>query len=76
MSSTSSLLTFMLCGVGDDEKSGSEDNHNEDDHVTEVENVNENENKTDRNDHSVIEENRKGEDLSAKRKFKSKFNTK
>ncbi|GJS91308.1 hypothetical protein Tco_0773944 [Tanacetum coccineum] len=60
----------------EDEKSGSEDNHNEDDHVTEVENVNENENKTDGNDYSVIEENRKGDDLSARKKFRSKFNTK
>ncbi|GJT49934.1 hypothetical protein Tco_0976091 [Tanacetum coccineum] len=50
---------------------GKEDeNHNEDDCVTEVENVNENENKTDGNDHSVTEENRKGDDLSARRKFR------
>ncbi|GJZ18331.1 uncharacterized mitochondrial protein-like protein [Tanacetum coccineum] len=54
----------------EDEKSGSEDNHNEDDRVTEVENVNENENKTDGNDHSVTEENRKGDDLSARKKFR------
>ncbi|GJW80832.1 zinc finger, CCHC-type containing protein [Tanacetum coccineum] len=46
----------------DNEKSESEDNHNEDDHVKEVDNVNENENKSDRNDQSVREENRKGDD--------------
>nr|GEV37039.1 reverse transcriptase domain-containing protein [Tanacetum cinerariifolium] len=51
----------------------SEDNHNEDDRVMEMDNVNENENKTDGNDHSVTEENRKGDDLSARRKFRSKF---
>ncbi|GKD47090.1 hypothetical protein Tco_1271735 [Tanacetum coccineum] len=55
----------------EDEKSGSEDNHNEDDRVMGVKNVNENENKTDGNDHSVTEENRKRDDLSVRRKFKS-----
>nr|GFC66037.1 hypothetical protein [Tanacetum cinerariifolium] len=55
----------------EDENSGSEDNHKKDDCVTEVENVNENENKTDGNDHNVIEENRKGDGLSARRKFRN-----
>nr|GEW85780.1 dentin sialophosphoprotein-like isoform X1 [Tanacetum cinerariifolium] len=47
------------------EKSESEDNHNEDDHVKEVDNVNENENKSDGNDQSVRGENRKGDDASS-----------
>nr|GEU62411.1 hypothetical protein [Tanacetum cinerariifolium] len=55
----------------EDEKSASEDNHNKKDRVTKVENVNENGNKTDGNDHSVTEENRKGDDLSARRKFRN-----
>ncbi|GKC82780.1 hypothetical protein Tco_1138497, partial [Tanacetum coccineum] len=43
----------------------SEDNHNEDDHVKEVDYVNENENKSDGNDQSVREENKKGDDASS-----------
>ncbi|GJZ53925.1 hypothetical protein Tco_0608810 [Tanacetum coccineum] len=44
-------MALCLASYLEDEKSGNEDNHNENDCVTEVENVNENENKIDGNDH-------------------------